>query len=465
MTTQYHVSAMSHANAMPMNASSSTTEFRRTIASVLLVRVLGVLMIAGGFATSAGAWEVWPFNKEDKPGKPDKVIVMWSDTVLTRSDRPPMRGFGGRLMFYEKDKEDSIKVEGTLVVYAFNETDHPEDNAKPDKKYVFLPEQLPGHYSKSKVGHSYSVWLPWDEVGGFQKEITLMVRFEPKEGPSIMGEQKRQLLPGKTPLASTAAQTPAPSSSIIQAAWSTSTINPTVKSNANEPACQMPPINNNALQPNNNLVQPNGNFVQPNNSSASVNNSFVQPVSYEAPVATAGMAMTPENVQPPRQLAMPPENAQPLRQMATATISIPSDMAVRTPMMLNPMPSRTASVGNWQQQPTCYQQPARMVNNQPAQASPSVPAQTAAVPLGTQPSIFSTSRPAISTNAMQTNVMGYQNSQQLQAGSAPDQSQTQGAILAQPNRDRGPWQQRPVISQCAPGSQSELNGSNGFPAN
>ena len=100
-------------------------------------------------------------------------------------------------MFYEGKNEEPVKVDGTLVVYAFDETDRDANNARPDRKYVFTPEQVPPHYSKSKIGHSYSVWLPWDQVGGVQKEITLIVRFQPKEGPVAIGEPARQLLPGR----------------------------------------------------------------------------------------------------------------------------------------------------------------------------------------------------------------------------------------------------------------------------
>ena len=82
-------------------------------------------------------------TRNDKPGKPDKIVALWSDTVLTQAGRPPIRGFGGRLMFYEGKKEEPIKVEGTLVVYAFDETDRDANNARPDRKYVFTPQQLP----------------------------------------------------------------------------------------------------------------------------------------------------------------------------------------------------------------------------------------------------------------------------------------------------------------------------------
>ena len=145
----------------------------------------------------------WPLGKE-KPGKPNKIVAIWTDTVLYQPNQQPVRGFGGRLMFYEADKEQPVKADGAVVIYAFDETDRDPNNAKPDRKYVFTPEQMPSHYSmakfgKSDLGHSYSVWLPWDEVGGLRKEISLVVRFEPKDGASVVvGEPSRQLLPGQT---------------------------------------------------------------------------------------------------------------------------------------------------------------------------------------------------------------------------------------------------------------------------
>jgi hypothetical protein len=166
---------------------------------LFLCRLLAGLLLAAWLVPAArgDGWPYWPFKKEDKPGKPDKIVAYWNDTVLTQTGRPPIRGFGGRLMFYEGKNEEPVKVEGNLVVYAFDETDRDANNARPDRKYAFTPEQLPLHYSKTKIGHSYSVWLPWDEVGGVQKEITLIVRFQPKEGAAAISDPCRQLLPGR----------------------------------------------------------------------------------------------------------------------------------------------------------------------------------------------------------------------------------------------------------------------------
>ena len=136
------------------------------------------------------------FAKEEKPAAPTKIVAMWTDTVLYQPGISPRRGFGGRLMFYDNQNKDPIKVEGTLVVYAFVEDGRDPEKVRPDRKFVFTPEQFADRYSKSSLGHSYSVWLPWDDVGNPQLEISLIVRFEPVAGAVVVSEQTRHVLPG-----------------------------------------------------------------------------------------------------------------------------------------------------------------------------------------------------------------------------------------------------------------------------
>jgi hypothetical protein len=165
----------------------------------LLFCLVGLANAAGCAQWNVGKSFSLPTPWEEKPGTPDKIVAMWTDTVLNHSDAASQRGFGARVMFFEAKKEKPIKVDGTLVVYAFVEDGRDPNNVKPDRKYVLTAEQLPSHYSKSSLGHSYSVWVPWDEVGGEQKEISLAVRFEPKEGAAVVGDLSRQVLPGRPP--------------------------------------------------------------------------------------------------------------------------------------------------------------------------------------------------------------------------------------------------------------------------
>jgi hypothetical protein len=160
--------------------------------------VLALGIIAGCTSLKISKPNVWPFTSEDATGTPTRIVTSWTDTILYQPNQVPTRGFGGRLLFYSGEKPEPIKVDGTLTVYVFDETNRDLNNVRPDRKYVFTKEQLAAHYSKSKLGHSYSVWLPWDEVGGLQKELSLIARFTTDKGGVVVGEQTKQILPGTT---------------------------------------------------------------------------------------------------------------------------------------------------------------------------------------------------------------------------------------------------------------------------
>jgi hypothetical protein len=173
-----------------------------------LGRTICLSLVLACLATAAGCSDFgfdkkkipWFGEKDDEPGTPTRVVAIWKDAVLHRPNETSMRGFGGRLMFYDGRSEDPIKVDGDVVVYAFDEDGRRRSDAKPDRKYVFTREQLGEHYSKSDIGHSYSLWVPWDEAGGPQKKISLIARFKPVGGSTVISEQASSMLPGVTPL-------------------------------------------------------------------------------------------------------------------------------------------------------------------------------------------------------------------------------------------------------------------------
>ena len=98
------------------------------------------------------------------------------------------RGFGGRVMFYNDKDEKPVAVDGAFTVFGFDETGGDVSFSSPDKKFLFPVEKLSKHYSKSELGHSYSFWLPWDEVGGPERKICLIARFQPKDGPLVISK-------------------------------------------------------------------------------------------------------------------------------------------------------------------------------------------------------------------------------------------------------------------------------------
>ncbi|MEX2307833.1 MAG: hypothetical protein WD738_09595 [Pirellulales bacterium] len=148
----------------------------------------------------------WPWGGDGpEEGTPVRLVGTWTDTVFNQPGQKPQRGFGGRLLFYEKNNDKPILVDGQLVVYAFDESGRDPTDNKPTRRYVFPPDQMPSHMSMCEMGTSYSFWLPWDEAGGPRTEVSLICRFEPMGGAVITSEQTKHLLPGAIPLHSATA--------------------------------------------------------------------------------------------------------------------------------------------------------------------------------------------------------------------------------------------------------------------
>src|SRR3954469_12910506 len=59
--------------------------------------------------------------KESKYQAPVKMVALWSPAMYNAAGKKPTRGFGGRLYFYNA-KNETIPVEGQLVVYCFDDT-------------------------------------------------------------------------------------------------------------------------------------------------------------------------------------------------------------------------------------------------------------------------------------------------------------------------------------------------------
>jgi len=133
------------------------------------------------------------------PGPVTTVVVAWEPAV-SGGDKP-MRGFGGRVYFYDQDKDRPVKVAGTVVVYAFDEEGRSAGDTKPNEGFVFDAKMLKGVYTKTKLGHSYNLWIPWDAAGpeGQAKKISLIVRYTPKQGKgsTVVSSQTTAYLPGR----------------------------------------------------------------------------------------------------------------------------------------------------------------------------------------------------------------------------------------------------------------------------
>ncbi len=132
---------------------------------------------------------------------PSQLAAIWTPDTLTMSGKPPTRGFGGRIYFYNADSK-AIAVEGELIVHGYEE---PKSFGKAlpakreaDKTFVFTQEQFSSHFSPSELGASYSIWIPWDGADGMQREICLIPSFKGSDGSIVQGEPAKLVLQGRT---------------------------------------------------------------------------------------------------------------------------------------------------------------------------------------------------------------------------------------------------------------------------
>lgn len=157
-----------------------------------------VLIAVGLMASGCSHLEVrdrW-FDSDRVAEVPSEILPIWTDTVLHQPGKPGVRGFGGRVYFYEEGKPNPVKVDGQLVVYAFDGSETGLKANAPLRKFVITADELISHHSDSSLGNSYSVWLPWDKVGGESRTLSLVVRFNGRNGGTAMSKPARMLLPG-----------------------------------------------------------------------------------------------------------------------------------------------------------------------------------------------------------------------------------------------------------------------------
>lgn len=179
---------------LPDNLLSEADSRTMLRGCVLFSSILACLSICG-----CSVWKVnkkIPWVEDEQEIAVARIVPMWSDTVLYETDQPGIRGFAARVYFYPSESTEPLQVEGSLTIYAFDSENYDRHHTKPEKKFVFKADQLQQHYSKTKLGHSYSIWLPWDKVGGPTRQITLITKFRDANGSTVISDPARKLLPG-----------------------------------------------------------------------------------------------------------------------------------------------------------------------------------------------------------------------------------------------------------------------------
>ena len=169
----------------------------------LLSLLLACILLSGCQTAKSPSASLWSWNplrsRKTQPthGTPTRIVAIWSHDVIHTPGQQATQGFGGRLYFYDANNV-AVPVEGQLIVHGYDDsTKRGTPGSRPDKTFVFTPTQLKQHYGQSELGASYSVWIPWQPVGGNQREVSLVPILQATSGNHIVGHQTQNILPGK----------------------------------------------------------------------------------------------------------------------------------------------------------------------------------------------------------------------------------------------------------------------------
>ena len=186
-----------------------------------------ILILLGYSLTGCQSLTPWRNNDKQESTLPRRLVALWSDSVYMQSGEQPTRGLGGRLYFYDENQQP-VEVDGQLTVYAYKDKASSDGGSsvqsrRPDRKYIITPEQLTRHVSRTEFGPSYSIWIPWDQVGGEEEAVSVIPVFTDSSGKVIHGEYTNSVLAGKSPAkeSSTIARIPTTESSIQKVSYET----------------------------------------------------------------------------------------------------------------------------------------------------------------------------------------------------------------------------------------------------
>lgn len=164
------------------------------------VQLLLCLMVVAASGCQSLSFGKWGKEEEIVYETPSKIVAIWTNSVFNEVGKPPVRGLGGRVYFYDAEHHP-IQVDGKLSVFLYDDTDRKGRRKQEATKAMhFTPEQVASKFTPTDFGASYSFWVPWDEVGGERAQLSVIPVFTSNSGEMLVGEQARHLLPGSNPI-------------------------------------------------------------------------------------------------------------------------------------------------------------------------------------------------------------------------------------------------------------------------
>lgn len=128
-----------------------------------------------------------------------EIICVWQPGEGTGMDGLPARGFAGQILFFAMGEKSSVRVDGKVRVYVFDDQGTPEEQEVPIHQFDFDAKAFQSFLTQTNMGAAYQLFIPYTRKGSHNAACTLRVRYTPDDGGSVYSKMATINLPGTTP--------------------------------------------------------------------------------------------------------------------------------------------------------------------------------------------------------------------------------------------------------------------------
>jgi len=154
--------------------------------------------LSSGCATLHLPWNPVMNAKATATNPAVQIVCLWEQADGRDPEGLPCRGFAGQILFLANRNATPVEIDGDVRIYLFDNIGTADDQSKPLRQFDFDAAAWNVHLTKSAVGPSYSVFVPYVRRGTLNAQCALRIRMEPKVGPTIFSELSSLPLKGPT---------------------------------------------------------------------------------------------------------------------------------------------------------------------------------------------------------------------------------------------------------------------------
>jgi len=165
-----------------------------------LLLTAGLLSVFTG-CSGRNALDVGKLVTPERPAQPgpvSRIVPVWKPAQGRDMNGSPARGVAGQIFFFTPGNDSPIPVDGTVVIYVFDNQGTPEEQKKPIHRFRFEPDAWNMHRHKGRFGTTYHVFIPYTRKVVHQVEASFNVRFFPRKSSRrpVSSEMVAVTLPG-----------------------------------------------------------------------------------------------------------------------------------------------------------------------------------------------------------------------------------------------------------------------------